>query len=117
MSTLEQIVRPFQSGDVFTARVAIPTLPASGVQLSTDDCTLTWGKGNPGDYDDIPSDLVLSTFQAEWKEDASQRVVEKVRVEQPDNPDNYVEVERMKEAVFKDSVTGKTQKLKFAPWS
>jgi hypothetical protein len=114
--SIEQVVRPFQSGDVFTARSNIPTLSPSGSQISTDDCTLEWAAVNPGDYSEIPSDLQLLGFHVDWKEDKSKRVMEEVKIEQDDNPDNYVMVQRMKETQLVNMTTGQAFNMKFDEW-
>ena len=41
-----------------------------------------------------------------WNEVRSSRVIEKVRIEQKDNPENWVEFERINRLEFIDSVTG-----------
>ncbi len=114
--SLERVVRPFQTGDVFTARGVMPAVPASGNALSNDECVLTWTGENPGDYDDIPDATMFDNFKVEWEEDASKRVTEVVRIEQEDNPENWVEVERVQSAVMTDRQTGRTINFKFAPW-
>jgi hypothetical protein len=114
--SLERIVRPFQTGDVFTARSFIPAVPPSGLTVSEDVCVLAWSGTNPGDYVTVDPDTVLNGFVAELQEDASRRVTETVRIEQDDNPDNYVEVERMKSTVMTDRQTGRTFNLRFAGW-
>lgn len=114
--SLERIIRPFQSGDVFTARVTIPSLPPSGAQLSDDKCSLSWEGTNPGVYEDIPNDQQILGFQVEWKEDPDKRITETVRIEQEDNPDNYIEVARMKQTTIRNSNTGEAFMMKFANW-
>lgn len=116
MSTLERVVRPFQTSDVFTARSIMPAIPPTGIVLSDDECFLSVTGQNPGNYDDIPDDQVFNNFKAEWEEDKDERVTETVRIEQDDNPENYVEVERVQSATFTDNQTGKTMNLKFASW-
>lgn len=114
--SIEQVIRPFQSGDVFSARTVVPELPPTGHHISQDVCLLEWSAVNPGQYNEIPSDLQLLGFQVEWKEDKSARVMEEVRIEQEDNPDNYVDVERMTETSFVNMRTGQRFNLKFEKW-
>jgi hypothetical protein len=112
---IEKIVRPFQSGDVFNARVLLPPVPPTGFSRSQDACLLTWSGKNPGTFVTVEAEEVTG-FKAEWKEDKSQRITEKVRVENPDDAQQYVEVERMKQAVFKNTGTSKSMILKFDTW-
>jgi hypothetical protein len=71
---------------------------------------------NPADYVVYDPNYTLNGFVSELREDEAHRVTETVRVEQEDNPDNYVEVERMKSTVMTDAQTGRTYMLKFAHW-
>lgn len=114
--SLERVVRPFQSGDVFTARVTMPAIPPKGLALSDDVCLVFITGENPGVYDDMPDSTIFNNFKVEWEEDKSKRVTETVRIEQEDNPENYVEVERVQSAVMTDKQTGRTMSLKFASW-
>jgi hypothetical protein len=115
--SLERVVRPFQTGDVFTARAVMPAIPATGLAQSPDACYIEWTGENPGDYDDIPSDLILNNFTAEWEEDKSRRETEIVRIEQEGKPENYVEVERVQVAVMTNNQTGEEFRMRFADWA
>ncbi|MCK1668617.1 hypothetical protein [Bradyrhizobium sp. 153] len=102
--SLEKVVRPFQAGDVFAPRVMPPTQPA--VVITDDDpSTLTWEAKNSGDYD-LGEDPWLSGFNASWIEDKSRRQTETVRVQNPDDDTQYVDIERINKAVFKRRATG-----------
>lgn len=114
--SLERVVRPFQLGDVFTARTVMPAVPPSGVAESPDVCVLTWTGPNPGQFDDIPDSTIFNNFKVEWEEDKSKRVTETVRITQDDEPENYVDVERMKSTVMTDKQTGRSMNLKFGSW-
>jgi len=114
--SLERVVRPFQTGDVFTARAVLPAVPPTGLALSEDVCRLEWSGENPGDYDDIPLDMIFHNFKVEWEENKDKRVTETVRIEQDDNPENFVEVERVQSAMMTDAQTGKSFTIKFASW-
>jgi hypothetical protein len=115
--SLERIVRPFQAGDVFTARSFIPAVPPSGKTASEDVCVLAWSGTNPGDYVSVDSDQFLNGYNiSELREDASKRVTETVRIEQDGNPDNYVDVERLVSTVMSDAHTGRTLNFRFAKW-
>lgn len=114
--SLERVIRPFQSSDVFDARTFIADLPASNIQLSDDECVLTWTGENDGKYDEVESDLQLKGFDVKWKEDKAERVTEEVRIEQEDNPENYVIVERMTETTIRNQQTGQAFNIQFAEW-
>lgn len=114
--SLERVVRPFQAGDVFTARSIIPGIPPDGIQLSTDEPLLVWGGPNPGKYTDVPSDLQLIGFKVDMTEDSSKRVTETVRVENPTDPEQYVVIDRIKQTTMVNSQTGQTMNLQFADW-
>lgn len=114
--SVERIVRPFQSGTVFSARTVMPTVPTSGDTLSADVPRLDWSGENPGDYDDIPDSMIFNNFNVQWEENVEKRVTETVRIEQEDNPDNFVEVERVQSTQLTDAQTGKTFSIKFASW-
>ncbi len=114
---LERIVRPFQAGNVFSARVIVPSLPASGVNVSADVPRLEWTGENPADFDSMPDEMIYHNFTVEWQEDGDKRVTETVRIEQEGKPENYVEVERVQQATMTDEQTGKTFTLKFADWA
>jgi hypothetical protein len=114
--SLERVVRPFQYGDVFTARTIMPTIPPTGIALSDDVCLVTITGENPGEYDDIPDSTIYDNFTVEWSEDVDKRVTETVRIEQEDNPDNFVEVERVQSATMTDARTGRSLTMKFADW-
>lgn len=114
--SLERVVRPFQSGDVFTARVIMPSLPPTGIAISNDIAFVEVTGENPGDFDTYPDTTIFHNFKVEWEEDKDKRQTETVRIEQEDNPENWVEVERVQKAVMTDRQTGKEFTLKFAAW-
>lgn len=107
--SLEKVVRPFQTGDVFAPRVLPPTQPGQ-VVTQTEPSTMTWSGENSGDYDQGP-DPWLYGYNANWVEDKSRRETETVRVENPDDPDQYVEIERINKAVFKRRATGEEMQI------
>lgn len=102
MSAIEKIVRPFQSADVFTGR----TLPPGSVPArdAPEEATLIWECPSSGQYVSGPPPGVMN-FKVEWEEDKSRRVTEKVRVENPDDSDQYVTVERIKKMVLVKNTT------------
>jgi hypothetical protein len=96
--SMEQIIRPFQIGDVFTARPHAPARPATvEVQEQT---VLVIGKPNPSSY----TQYVLSgigQFKVEWSEES--RVTSRHRITQPGKPENYVDVERIDALTLKSN--------------
>ena len=82
----EGIVRPFQEGDVFSAKVLAPSSPT----VTADDVTTEVGKpvkliAKPIGVRDLNSGKLKETGR--W--------TSTVRVENPDDPDQYVMVERI----------------------
>lgn len=112
MSSLEKIVRPFQLGDVFRARVLPPTqLPF----IFPEDVAVTW-EGR-ADSDIVEADTALQiNYKVEWEEDRSQRDSKLMKVVNPDDEDQKVYVERVNKYTFKDKMTNREQTLKF-DWS
>lgn len=86
--SLEKVVRPFQAGDVFTARVLPPTQPPVTPPTNTHS---EWGG---------PIQLIakaigvrdLNTGGKHWSEVS--RTSHVVRVTNPTDPEQYVDVER-----------------------
>jgi hypothetical protein len=114
--SLERVVRPFQNGDVFTARILLPNIPAAGFQFSQDVPILEWSGANPAKYTEVPSDLQLIGFTVDWSEDKTKRVTESVRVENPDDSSQYVMIDRIKSTVLYNSQTGQSFNMQFAKW-
>lgn len=112
-NNLEKIVRPFQRGDVFNARVIAPVQPSHPA-------------GDPNPVIDVigaPDSHYVETdeppgfgFDVEWKEDKTKRITEKVRVENKDDPDQFVVVERINQMVLANSRTAEEIKIK-PDWS
>lgn len=93
--SLERIIRPFEASEVFTARVLAPaTQPASAPEP---DVELLWGDGNSGDYSQFQlSGLVGGVVTFEEKS----RVTRTVRVTNPDDDSQFVDVERIEKLVL-----------------
>lgn len=110
MTSIEQIVRPFQRTDVFNARVAPVTTqpikpePEPPVQIEI------VGSHN-GQFVEEPPPFV-NNFTVDWEEDKSRRVTSTERVENPDDPSQFVDVERVDQVVFKNDKTREELKLK-----
>lgn len=115
--SLESVVRPFQNPPaLFLARTIMPVTPDAGAN-PPDDCILDVTGTNPGQYVVI-AQPAFSGFTADEDhiEDKTYRVTETVRIENPDDPDQYVMVDRLKSATFVNAATGDKYNLKFADW-
>lgn len=95
MSKLEAVVRPFQIGDVFTARVLPPLQPALA---DVEDVVLTWGAASPF----LSKQIGIPDLHGgvKWKEVS--RTTKVVRISQESNPDNWVDVEKILAMRLKD---------------
>jgi hypothetical protein len=100
---LESLIRPYQAPStigtrrIVTVRTKVPEETAGG----------TWGvAGNLPVAVEVPpgEDPALLSFTTKKKKDHEEisRVTEKVRVENPDDPSQYVVVERIKSVKFKE---------------
>jgi hypothetical protein len=98
--SLERVVRPFQRDDVFTARVLAPVQPA--VAPNTDNPEITW-KGEADNSVAPAPDISQFKVKITWDEDEDKRKTEKIRVTNPDDPSQYIDVERIKQMVMKSS--------------
>lgn len=88
--SLEQIIRPFQGYDPFNAR----RLPPQQTVEAPEDVETSWGQGGSGNYSQFTlSGLVGGTVNYAEKD----RVTETVRIENPDDPSQFVDVERIKQ--------------------
>jgi hypothetical protein len=108
----EGIVRPFQNAPVFTARVLAPVLPS---KQEPQPARITWGGTEDASWVEEDPGYV-SGFGVDLQEDKSRRVTEQVRVENPNDSTQYVEVERIKKTVMTDTQTGREFTLRFANW-
>lgn len=97
--SMERIVRPFQRGDVFTARRMVPIQSSAGA-LSQEECYIEWSGPNSGTY--VTEEWLQGGFTVEWDEDKNAREYETVRVENPEDPEQYVYVKRLKKSKFKN---------------
>jgi hypothetical protein len=76
----------------------------AGVLRDVDGAFMNWGfktRVTPGE-----------TFL----ENKAERSTERVRIEDPDDSDTFIEVERMREAVFTDEQSGRKMRLRFESW-
>lgn len=103
--TVERIVRPFQNTDVFRARVLPPVIDPDPNDNPQDNVVITITSKADTEYFEEPPPTALG-FNADWVEDRSRRVIDTVRVENPDDPEQFVEVERIKTMVIKNTTTG-----------
>ena len=107
--SLERVVRPFQRDDVFTARVLAPVQPA--VPPNADNAEISW-QGEADNKVAPAPDIVRFEVKINWDEDKSRRKTETVRITNPDDKRQYIDVERIKQMVLKNSATGEEIALK-----
>jgi hypothetical protein len=104
-NAMEQIVRPFQIGEVFTARRPVPQ--PQPLLPDIESVTVSWGRGGGTSYIQY-SNGGIAEAEIVWTEKSS--VKEIVRIENPDDPEQYVEIERY------NSVTLANQKGQEIRW-
>jgi len=100
--TIERIVRPFQLTEVFNARVLPPNSDKPPQEQK--DVVIEVKSSADKDYIDEPPPAFMGV-QAEWVEDKKQRVTDTVRIKQEGEPENYIDVERIKKMVVKNTAT------------
>lgn len=110
---IEHIVRPFQTGEVFT-RSRLAPISLNPTVVPPDDEHTIWKGEVDSSYRDDGSPWYTEA-KSDLKEDKSQRESKLVKVQNPDDPDQKLYVERIDKSVFKDSF-GKETSLKF-DWS
>lgn len=111
-NTLEKVVRPFTLDDPFTSRLppAVDTLAEI-----PEDAVLVISSRADTEYIEEPPPIAMG-FQAEWTEDRSKRVTETVRVENPSDSEQFVNIERIKSATFRNTKSGEQFPFKM-DWS
>ena len=107
--SLERVVRPFQRDDVFTARVLAPVQPA--VPPNADNAELAW-QGEADNKVAPAPDIGRFEVKIDWDEDKSRRKTETVRITNPDDERQYIDVERIKQMVLKNSASGEEITIK-----
>jgi len=111
---VEHIVRPFLPGDVFTSS-RLPPVTENPTVVVPDDVHFDWEGAADTSYRDDGQQW-YSGFSSDLKEDKTQRQSRLVRVENPDDEEQHVFVERIDKAVFSDVFKGKSLSLEF-DWS
>lgn len=107
--TIERFVRPFQIDSPFQARV-LPPVDGAEVVLA-ENVIVTITSKSDTNYVEGPPPWALG-YQAEWVEDPTRRVTDRVRVENPEDSSQFVEVERIKQMVVKNTGTGEEIPIK-----
>ncbi len=88
--SLERIVRPFQLNEVFTAR---HTAPVDQMPVAPqEDVTKSWGGTISGTYTQFALSGIIGGTVIYTEKD---RVTQTVRVENPDDSSQFVDVERI----------------------
>lgn len=102
MQNLEQIVRPFQNPDVLSKRRII----SNSTKEDAEEVVIEWG--SPGDapsaseieHDAETGDFAFEVVHCDDKYDEKNRKFKTIRIEQPDNPENYIMVDRIHQITF-----------------
>lgn len=90
---LEKVIRPFQSEQAFqAARVVEPTIEVA-------PATTEWGSAGGTEFETRSAFVNFVTNKSNYKEQF--RVTDQVRVENPDDPTQFVVVDRIKQIAFK----------------
>jgi len=111
--SIERIVRPFQLTEVFTARVLPPNQDKPPEEQK--NVVIIVKSSADKDYIDEPPPAFMG-FQAEWVEDKKRRVTDTVKITNKDDPEQFVEVERIKSMVLQNTATREEIPLKM-DWS
>lgn len=111
MSKLEQIVRPFTSGNI---RPASPV----GLQFPSNIKTpvpIVWGKAGQNAFQ-LSASVSLKTPAATWpKSDETQRTYDVVRIHSATDPTTFVDVEAMTEYQARNQIDQSRITLRYTP--
>ena len=114
--SFENIVRPFQQAGVFSARSIVPNAAEPSKDPNApEEAKATWSGSQSSTWQETLAPIISEWKVEDWQEDVGQRETETVRVENPNNSNQYVDVERIKRAVFKTS-NGGTLGLRMGGW-
>lgn len=101
--SMEAIVRPFQTEDIFTRG----KIPVPSVNKEADPVVTSWGA--KAALPEPESDLIGVEIDKEEKYFERSRKKERVRIENPNDPSQYVIVERPKELKFDHQMPDKSK--------
>lgn len=107
--SIERIVRPFQNGDVFTARVAVPVQPAIPATPDVSVVVITGSADSTYTEGPAPGTLAVTV---KWIEDTSRRITQTVKITNQDDPSQFVNVERITQMVIKNNKTAEEIAIK-----
>lgn len=102
MQNLEQIIRPFQNTDVLSKRRII----SNSTKDATAEVVIEWGTSGETPaaseiiHDPVTGDPAFEVVHCDDKFDEKNRKFDTVRIEQVDNPDNFVMVQRINQISF-----------------
>lgn len=101
MQSLEQIIRPFQSRDTLSNRRVV----SKSTKIPTQEVIVEWGTaGDMPAADEIEKDeeggISFNVVKCDDKFDEKNRKFKTVRIENPDDPSQYVMVERINQITF-----------------
>lgn len=108
MQNLEQIIRPFQNTDVLSRRRII----SNSTKGATEEVVIEWGA--PGDapaateitHDPATGGISFEVVHCDDKFSEKDRKFDTIRISQPDNPENYVDVQRINKITFNKKSEG-----------
>jgi hypothetical protein len=93
---LEQIIRPFQKPDVLSTR----TIVASNRQVTVERARIVFGKAGAMPVPTIETSAGFRVANCNNTYKEKSRKTHPQRIEQPDNPDNYVNIDVTDEITF-----------------
>jgi hypothetical protein len=102
MQNLEQIIRPFQITDVLSKRRII----SNSTKLDTEEVIVEWGRSGDApaasevEHDAETGGIGFEVVHCDDKYSEKDRKFKTVRIEQPDNPENYIMVDRINQITF-----------------
>lgn len=112
MQNLEQIIRPFQSKGVLSTRRIV----SKSEKLETEEVIIEWGTaGDLPSASEIEKDeeggINFNVVKCDDKFDEKNRKFTTVRIENPDDPSQYVMVERINQITFNKESEGKNMTM------
>lgn len=102
MQSLEQIIRPFQVTDILSKRRIV----SNSTKIETDAAVVEWGRSGDApaaseiEHNAETGDFAFEVVHCDDKFSEKDRKFKSIRIEQPDNPENYIMVERINRITF-----------------
>ena len=108
MQSLEQIIRPFQTPDVISKRKIV----SKSTKLPTDEVVIEWGRSGDAptpteiEKDEEEGVINFKVNDCDDKYNEKNRKFSTVRIENPDDPSQYVMVQRIEQIKFNKKSEG-----------